>query len=551
MKEITETTTEPSSKHAAGETSNTSKAHNTNNLMDANPSAAPDTTVQDTVKQRAMRHDEVTEKSFVEETHSTIEYRRLSGAESLRAWIIVGAIASVALAAVLFLWTRSRNSTGQTVTTKEGTTETAAGTSATNEHNGEHKAKEAAEVRLEPETLTSAGFEYESVTQRPAISLLRVTGSVEPNPQGTQQVTPLVGGRIEAVAAKVGDRVSKGEILAVIASPQIAQMHGKLHEATTAYELAGRNLSRVQRAENRVAVLSAKARLDEAEATLRRTRKLVELGAGAGKDLIAAQTAYQTARAEYDFQNNISLNRELQEAKAAVETTRVDVAHIRDEMRALGAPVPVGEDDHSKDTSVVPVRAPASGIVTERTINAGAGVEAGRALFTISNLSTVFVIANIPESNIADVRTGTIAEITSAALNSNVIRGRVSYLDPQLDEATRTARARIEIQNPGERLRAGMFVEVGFQTATSQATGDEIVVASSAVQQVENRTIVFLPKEDEPGAFEIREIETGGESEGYTRVLSGLKVNEKVVTKGSFTLKTQMQKGEMGDDDDH
>ena len=267
-------------------------------------------------------------------------------------------------------------------------------------------------------------------------------------------MTPLVGGRVEQVLVAVGDRVNAGQTVAVIASPQIAQMHGKLHEAETALALAERNLQRVQRAENRVAVLQARARLDEAEATLRRTRRLVELGAGAGKDLVAAETAHRTAQADFDFQSNISLNRELQEARAGVETARVDVGHIRDEMRALGAPVPEGDDDHRSNTSLVPVRAPASGIVTERSVNAGAGIDAGTSLLTLTNLSTVFVIANVPEAQSVNVRVGSAAEIRSAAMGGGVINGRVNYIDPQLDEATRTARARIEVVNPGERLRA-------------------------------------------------------------------------------------------------
>jgi len=114
-------------------------------------------------------------------------------------------------------------------------------------------------------------------------------------------------------------------------------MHGKLHEAETRLALAEQTYSRVQRAENRASVLQAKARLDEAEATLRRTQKLVELGAGAGKDLLAAEAAYKTAKAEYDYQSNISLNREVQEARAEVETARVEVSHIRNSLRTLGA----------------------------------------------------------------------------------------------------------------------------------------------------------------------------------------------------------------------
>ena len=176
------------------------------------------------------------------------------------------------------------------------------------------------------------------MTQRPAIATLKVTGTVETNPQQTQSVTPLIGGRVERVNVAQGDRVRAGMVLATIASPEVAEMHGKLREAETRLKLAERNSARVQRAETRAAVLQAKAKLDEAEATLKRTRRLIELGAGAGKDLIAAQTAYDTAKAEYDFQSNISLNREVAEAQAELETARVDVEHLRRSLTALGDP---------------------------------------------------------------------------------------------------------------------------------------------------------------------------------------------------------------------
>lgn len=475
----------------------------------------------------------------------TVERRTWFSVPRNRNWAIVGAVALVAIIAIIFLWSRGDDRSATTSVETRATTDEHAG----DEHAGEeHAGEEGAEVRLEPEALASAGLQYEGVTERAAVSLLRVTGTIESNPRGTQQVTPLVGGRVEQVNVAVGDRVGAGSVLAVIASPEIAELHGKLHEAETQFAVAERNLARVQRAENRVAVLQARARLDEAEATLRRTRRLVELGAGAGRDLITAETAHRTARAEYEFQSNISLNRELQEAQAAVDTARVDVAHQRDQLRALGAPVAAGERHaHDTNTALIPLRAPASGVVTERLINQGAGVQAGTTLFTISNLSTVFVIANVPESNIGQVREGTPAEIRTPTLGEGAITGRVSYIDPRLDETTRTARARIEVANPGERLRAGMFVEVGFQTGTGGAS--ELMVLSAAVQRIGERTVVFIPKETEPGAFEIRDVELGGESEGYHRVLSGLREGERVVTHGSFTLKTQMLKGEMGDDD--
>lgn len=461
------------------------------------------------------------------------------------AWIMTAVI--VALIAIIgFAWMASKKS-ATTVNVEAGE----AGEKK-EEHGDEHKEGEAMqEVKLDPETLESADFEYEGVTQRPAVALLQTTGTIETNPQQTQSVTPLVGGRVENVSVGVGDYVQKGALLAVIASPEIAEMHGKLHESETRLALAQRNLSRVNRAENRVAVLQAKAKLDEADATLKRTKRLIELGAGAGKDLISAETNYKTAKADYDFQSNISLNKEIQEARAEVETSRVDVKHITDQMRALGVNLAAHERDtnHSLDTSKVPVYAPAAGMVTERPVNPGSGITSGTTLFVLSNLSSVYAIANVPESQMALIRTGTGAEIRSAALGEGVINARVAYIDPQLNEETRAGRVRLEVPNPNGRLRAGMFVQIGFMTGTSDATGEELVVPSAAIQRIGEKTVVFVPEEGEAGSFKVREVETGGEIQGYTRILEGLEIGEQVVTKGSFTLKTQMQKGELGDDD--
>lgn len=453
--------------------------------------------------------------------------------------VAVAAVAALAILVTALMWSRG-NKTDESVKAN-----VEAG-----EHGDEHDEGAGREVALSAEALEAAGVETEGVTQRPAVALLNVTGTVEVNQLQSQAVTPLVGGRVERVHAAPGDTVRAGQVLATIASPQIAQMHGKLHEAETRYELAKRNLVRVERAENRAAVISAKAKLDEAEATLRRTRRLVELGAGAGKDLSAAEATYKTAKAEYDFQSNISLNKEIQEARAEVETARVDTSHIRHEMSALGAPVPEGEkEEHDKDTSHVALRAPASGTVTERQVNAGAGIEAGQTLFTISNLSTVWVIANVPEAQVGSVHVGTHAEVRSAALGASAIAGRVGYINPRLNEETRTAQVRVEVGNAGGRLKAGMFVEVGFQTGSGAATGEDLMVPSSAVQRVGDRAVVFIPKEGEPGRFEARDVELGGEAGGYRKVLSGLSLGERVVTKGGFALKTQLLKGEIGEDE--
>ena len=447
------------------------------------------------------------------------------------AWLIT--LAVLALVGVIgIVWINSKRNATAVSVEKEETKETA-----------EAKNESGREVKLTESLLNSAGIVTEGVTQRPAIAKLTTTGTVEMNPEKTEMATPLVGGRIENVYFGVGDFVQQGALMATISSPQIAQLHGKMHEARTRYELAQRNLARVQKSENRVSVLQAKAKLDEAQATLTRTKRLIELGAGAGKDLISAETNYKTAKADYDFQSNIALNKELQEARAEVETSHVDLIHIEDEMRSLGVPYNINQpDDHSKDTSLVAVRAPLSGQVTERKFNAGAGIEAAQPIYAISNLSTVYVVANVPEASISRLSVGSIAEITSPVVGT--INGRVAYIEPKLDESTRTARVRLEVPNGSGRLRAGMFTEIGFQAGTG-AGGEELVVNSAAVQRTSDKTVVFVPRGNEPGAFEVREVETAGDVDGFTRITSGLKLGEIVVTKGSFVLKTQLEKASM------
>ncbi|MEW6207267.1 MAG: efflux RND transporter periplasmic adaptor subunit [Acidobacteriota bacterium] len=448
--------------------------------------------------------------------------------------IIVSAIIAV-VALVAVIWSRSESASPDK--------------KAESAHGDEHKEGERNEVELSPEAMEAAGIEIITVSGQRVASALRVTGSVEVNQQQTQQVTPLVSGRVERVNVALGDVVRAGQTLAIIASPEVAEMRGKLHEAETRLALAEQNYQRVQRAENRASVIQSKARLEEAEATLRRTQKLIETGAGAGKDLVAAEAAYKSAKAEYDYQSNISVNRDVQQARAEVETSKVEAMHLRNSLRALGVNVPENESasgDHN--TPSIALTAPISGSITERLVNAGAGIQSGSPMFTVSNLSTVWVIANVPESQVSRLRVGLPAEVRASALGSQSLAGRITYINPLLNEETRTALVRVEIKNPAQRLKIGMFVEVAFETGDESATDEkEIVVPEDAVQRIGDRAIVFIPKENETGHFEAREVEPGGTVDGLRKIISGLKAGERVVTKGSFTLKTQLMKGEMGD----
>lgn len=467
---------------------------------------------------------------------------------TIRGLITLIVIVVVTLGIVLAIWTYKKPSISAS-NSSENHTEGHADEHG--DHHDEHEEK-LTELELNAETLTAANIEITEVTEQEMTTSLKVTATVEANEMQLQQASALVSGRIEKVNVVLGDYVKAGSVLAVIASPQIAQIHGKMHEAETKLALAQRNLQRIEKAENRVAVLTAKAKLNEAEKSLKRVQRLVELQASSEKDLIAAETTHQTAKAEYEFQSNIALNREIAEAKADIETAEVELSHIRDEMRAYGVPISDEEHvDHKTDTSLIPLRAPISGTIVERIINAGAGIETGKPLFTIADLSNVWVIANVPESQLSQIEIGSKAEIKAAILGEEKLTGKVTYIDPRLNEETRTAKVRIELSNPKNKLNPGMFVEANFLIATANAS-KTTAISSEAIQQIEQRTIVFIPKNDNPGHFEIREIELGSElSNGYRQVTSGLEKGEKLVSQGSFALKTQLLKSKLGEDHHH
>lgn len=465
---------------------------------------------------------------------------------------IVIAVLTIVLTIVSVLLIRSyQKPTSQAVTTEGEHKDEHGG--AEGGHKDEHGGAEgsgASEVELSPEVLASLKLETALVKEETHNSTFKVTGSIEANQQYLQQASALVSGRIEKVNYVLGDKVEAGATLALIASPQIAQLQGKLHESETKLELAEKSLQRVEQAENRAYILSAKAKLDETEANLRRVKKLIELGGGAGKDLVAAESAYKTASAEYDFQSNIALNREIQQARAEVTTAKVDVLHIKDELKSFGASITKEQEyNHDKNRSLVVLTAPISGNIVERLVNTGAGIEAGKPLFTIANLSTLWVIANVPESQIHQLKAGTTTQIYSPVLGQGSLSGKLTYIDPVLNEDTRTAKVRIEINNPDNKLKVGMFVEVALQTETSSnlESKKSLLIPQEAIQRIGERTIVFVPQDKEEGHFEVREVQLGGESNGLREIVAGLSANEKVVTTGSFTLKTQMMKGELGE----
>jgi cobalt-zinc-cadmium efflux system membrane fusion protein len=290
-----------------------------------------------------------------------------------------------------------------------------------------------------------------------------------------------------------------------------------------------------------VSVLKAKATLDEAEATLKRTNLLVSEGLTARKDLVAAQSEFERAKADYNFQKDISLNREVTEAKAELQTAQTETEHIRDALRAMDAHFGEDREGVEHDISKIELRAPISGTVIERFVNPGAGFDQGKPLLTIANTAILWVIANVPESQMASIQIDTPATVK---LGSKELAGRVSYIDPRLNEDTRTSRVRIEISNPGNKIQVGSFAQVEFKTPANQSN---VFVPEACIQMVEGKPVVFVKEKD--GKFIVRKIKIGTASSGMVPVLSGLTVGEHIAADGSFVLKSKLLKDQFGDDD--
>jgi cobalt-zinc-cadmium efflux system membrane fusion protein len=344
-------------------------------------------------------------------------------------------------------------------------------------------------IQLAADAMKRAGIVVSRVSKASTASTLRFPGVVAPNAYRQVVVTPLVSGRVTGVAVQLGDRVRKGQTLAQVYSPDLA-------EARTRY-------------------VSAAAMLDAHDRELRRTQKLVEIGA-------ASQQELERIHAEHAAQ------------AAAVESARA-------QLELLGiATSSLEKGGAEKLSATTSIPAPIDGVVTERSANVGLNVDPATKLFTIVDLSTVWVLADVHERDIGRVHVGTEARITSDAFSGRQLDGRVNYLDPQLDAATRTTKARIELQNPAGELRLGMYVDAVVVAAAS--VGSTPTVPRSAVQNVGNRTVVYLADANAPGTFMEREVRLGESAGDDVEIVAGIHAGDLVVTAGGFSLRAERER---------
>ncbi|HXE14272.1 MAG TPA: efflux RND transporter periplasmic adaptor subunit [Bryobacteraceae bacterium] len=308
---------------------------------------------------------------------------------------------------------------------------------------------------------------------------LNVNGSIAADVSRTVPVVSLVSGRVIELCAHLGDQVHKGQLLLRIQSNDVASAFNDYQNAVADEQLA-------------------KAQLD-------RSKTLYDKGATARKDLEVAEDA---------------------ETKATVVLNTA-----REHLRTIGASL-------DEPTPIVSIYAPASGVITEQNVTDASGVKTldnSPNLFTIADLSRVWVLCDVYENDLSAVHLGDIADIRLNAYPDKVFHARVSNIGQVLDPNTRTAKVRLDLVNPGI-MKAGMFVTATFYGRRGEAVA---LVPATAILHLHDRDWVYLP---DPGGKFRRTPVTSGNTEpgGMQIVAAGLKPGQQVV-RDALQLTTEAQ----------
>jgi membrane fusion protein, heavy metal efflux system len=348
-------------------------------------------------------------------------------------------------------------------------------------------------VTVAPEVMQRAGINIERVGEQlmsETASSAVTTGIVQANAYRATPVVSLVSGIVRRVNAELGQTVSRGQTVALVFSGELAQAQSRY--------------------------LTTLAELEEHHKHHARTMKLVEIGAASREELEQATSKLRSAESELASQRQRLL-------LLGLSAQRINSLRSSEQV-----------------SSEVNLPSPVSGTVIARSANPGEVIQADKEILRIADLSNVWVIGQVYEKDLARIKVGSGASITSEAYPGRVFRGQVSYVDPTLDPATRTAQVRIELANPGQTLKIGMYVNVAF--ATLGGTESTIaVVPANAVQNINNQQVVFVAL-NEGNVFAMRPVRLGAEANGRYPVLEGISVGDRIVTEGSFLLRAEWLK---------
>jgi cobalt-zinc-cadmium efflux system membrane fusion protein len=317
---------------------------------------------------------------------------------------------------------------------------------------------------------------------------IQVVGTVSYDQDHLALVGPLVAGRVTRLLVGVGDRVRRGQVLAEIESAEVGQARADL--------------------------IAAKARAAAAQLNLRRETDLAD--------------------------RHISSAREKEVAEAQWITESAATRAATERLRALGlSPQDISASAQGDQGGRLPMRAPIDGVVLARTVTLGQAVERATDAFKIADTKHVWVDLDLYEKDLPRVHVSGQVEIRADAYPSEVFKGRIAYVVPVVEEATRTAKVRVELPNDNGKLSFGQLVTARLVGDPSTVATAVLAVPRAAIQRVDGRPVVFV-KDGQVGRFERRVVEIGVSTGDQVEIRRGVKEGEVLASDGAFLLKSEL-----------
>lgn len=340
-------------------------------------------------------------------------------------------------------------------------------------------------LKLSDNEINAAGIQVAEVTEAEVNDAVNVTAVVRPHPSRVARVAPRVPGRVVTMRAALGDRVARGQTLALLDSLELGEARGVYQQARAELSIAQANYDRIE--------------------------KLV------AEEIIASK---EKLRAQGD----------LEKARAAERSSRGRV-------QMLGG----SASGDATGVSTFAVTAPFAGVVIEQNDAAvGAMAQPDKPLFTVADLSVVSVEGSLHEQDLGRVTPGAMAEIRASAFPDTIFKGKVDHISAVMDKETRTIPVRIQVSNADGRLRPEMFATAAISTARKARV---ITLPNDAVVLMQGVTTVFV---EGPQGFEPRVVQTGERTGSGVTIKSGLKPGEMAVVAGAYALKARSMKSQIG-----
>lgn len=399
----------------------------------------------------------------------------------LASWFLLGSLSAGLLAGC---GDKPKTPENDTVQPKQTESVDSDGTASKHEKPGEKPGAEKLLV-LSDEEAQTAGIKVQKLELQQKAEQVVVTATIQANQNKLAHVVPRVSGRIVKVNANLGDKVKSGQVLAMLDSIELGDARSSYLQAASESRVALASFERAQR-------LSADNIIPE-------------------KDYLRAHAENEKARAA------------LQAASNKLLMMGVNPKELAD--------------------STFPLTAPFAGTVIEKKAVLGELAPIDQFLFSVADLSTLWIESDLFEKDLSKVKVGAQAAVTVSAYPEEVFKGRLTYISNTMNRETRTVKARVEVPNSDGRLKPEMFATVSIGTGGSVKA---LLVPEGAVLLLQGQPTVFIA---ESSGFEPRAVEVGERAQGYTVLKSGVAAGESVVVSGAYALKARLLKSQIGDAD--